>query len=623
MKYVLILALFLSSILLSQSTNLFIPLEVQRAFENGTHSYDGTVGENYWINHTDYKIDVELFPDSNLIVGSEKIIYYNESPDSLTELIIRLYQNITKPGSVRNWNYPESALNNGMIINELKLQNKLIDLNSGSINISGTNMSVRIKNKLGPGSPIELEINWEFEIPQEQIRMGNYNGNYFIAYWYPQISVYDDVYGWDELQYAGTVEFYNDFNNYEINITVPDNYVIWTTGYLQNAEDVFQKSIIEKIQTAKDSDETVNIITPEDYHNNRVTIKNDNNKNRWRIKANKVPDVAWAASNNYNWDASSIEVEDGRRVMTAAIYPDSIKQYKDAAFYAHETIKYLSEESPGYPYPWSHTTSFCNSERGGGMEFPMMQNNGAPKRIGSNVGLIFHEIVHSYFPFYMGINERRAAWMEEGWASFFPGDFVKNFDSLYDYHAYRVASYLGVAGTSIDMPMILPSYMMTNGEMRNNFYNRPVTAYEELRHLLGNELFHKALIEFMDRWHEKHPIAYDFFFTFDDVVGEDLSWFWNPWFFELGYPDLGIENVDLIDRDILLTIKKVGNIPTRIAYTFIFEDGTSQHFLESANNWKDSNIAVFKHSTDKKLVKVKLGDDLIPDINQKNDVFEM
>jgi len=605
----------------SQSSSLYIPRDVKKAYDNGTRTYNGTPGKNYWVNHTDYKISAELIPDSNIIVGSEKIVYHNESPDSLSEIVIRLYQNIAKPGVARNWSIPESMLTKGVEISKLKVQDSLIEVNSKNARVYGTNMIVKLQNKLAPNSSINLEIDWECEVPKIPLRMGNFNGDYFIAYWYPQISVYDDVFGWDEIQYEGTVEFYNDFNNFEVNLTVPEDYIIWSTGELQNADELFQKEIIDRIEKAKSSDEIVNIITLEDYKNNNVTLKKDNGKNTWKFKAVKVPDVAWATSNNYNWDASSIEVEKDRRVLTAAVYPDSVEQYKNGALYARETIKYMSEVSPGYPYPWSHTTAFCNKNRGGGMEFPMIQNNGAPKSIGSLVGLIFHEIAHSYFPFYMGTNERRAAWMDEGWASFFPRKVVEKFDSTFDYQVYRVAAYVGEAGNTKDMPMILPSYMMTHGESRNNFYNRPANAYEELHQLLGDALFHKALREYMNRWHEKHPIAYDFFFTFDDVVGEDLAWFWKPWFFELGYPDLGIDDVEINSNDVTLTIEKVGNIPTRIAYTFVYEDGTKDNFTASAFHWKNGNYATFKHSINKKLKKIILGDDLIPDVNQKNDIF--
>jgi DNA-binding ferritin-like protein (Dps family) len=622
-RIILLVLLAISSNIFSQNSNLFIPLDVLEAYENGTRTYDGTVSDSYWVNHTDYNIDVELFPDSGLLVGSAKIKYFNQSPDSLSNLVIRLYQNILKPGSIRDWNMPEKYLGKGIEVLSINVLGKTIDLNSKDVNVSGTNMTLNLPNKLYSNGEVELEIKWEFLFPERAIRMGNYEGDYFVGYWYPQISVYDDVYGWDVLQYSGTAEFYNDFNNYNINYKVPTDYVIWSTGDLQNFKTVFHSNIIERFEEAKKSDKTIRIITPEDYANNSVTINNDSGKNIWNFVANKVPDVAWAVSNNYNWDASSVEVEPGRRVLTAAVYPDSIEQNKNAAFYAHETIKYMSEVSPGIPYPWSHTTAFTNKKKGGGMEFPMIQNNGAPKSLGSSVGLIFHEIAHSYLPFYMGTNERRSAWMDEGWATFFPRAIVNKFDSTNKYQERRVASYEKVAGKTKDIPMIYPSYMMTHGESRNNFYNRPAIAYEELRHLLGDELFHKALREYMNRWHEKHPIGTDFFFTFNDVAGEDLSWFWNPWFFDLGYPDLALENVTVNENSATATVSMVGNLPTRIELTILFEDGETKVVSTSASQLKGRTKVDINFGISKKIKTVKLGSELIPDVNKENNLFEM
>lgn len=624
MQRIIFLIFFISiTNVFSQNSNLFIPLDVLEAYENGTRTFDGTVSEHYWVNHTDYKIDVEFFPDSNFVVGSAKIIYFNESPDSLSKIVLRLYQNIVKPGVVRDWNIPAKSLGDGMEIKSLIVRDDSVKINSKYAQISGTNMSIKLDEKLFPNDKIELEIKWSFELPKFPLRMGNYEGDFFIAYWYPQVAVYDDVFGWDMIQYSGSVEFYNDFNNYDINYTVPADYVIWSTGELQNGEDVFSNEILKRFKEAKNSDETVNIITADDYTKNNVTLTTVSGKNTWNFRASKVPDIAWAVCNNYNWDASSIEVEPGRRVLTAAVYPDSIEQYKEAALYARETIKYMSEVSPGIPYPWSHTTAFTNKRKGGGMEFPMMQNNGAPKRVSSNVGLIFHEIVHSYLPFYMGTNERRAAWMDEGWAAFFPRRIVEKYDSTSKYGENRVASYERFAGKTKDMPMVLPSYMMTHGESRNNFYNRPAVAYEELRQLLGDELFHKALREYMNRWHEKHPIGYDFFFTFNDVVGEDLSWFWNPWFFDFGYPDLALENVEVDKNNVAISISKIGNIPTRIKLTILYDDGESEVIQKSASLWKENDKIEIKHKSDKKIKLVKLGSDLIPDVNKKNNLFVM
>ena len=624
-RILLIAFLIFSTNIQSQKSSLFIPLEVQVAYENETRTYDGTVSDKYWINQTDYKINAELFPDSNLLIGDAKITYYNNSPDSLRNIVFRLYQNILKPGSVRDWNVPDSFLGDGIKITSLKIMGNLIDINSLGVRIVGTNMKVDLEKLLLPNEKLEMEIGWEFNFPKRPMRMGNYGGDYFIAYWYPQIAVYDDVNGWDELEYSGTAEFYNDFNNYELNYKVPSNYVVWSTGELLNCKDVFQNSIVEKIVQAKKSDYTVNIITALDYANGKVTNSNHNGKNIWKFEAKKVPDVAWVASNNYNWDASSVEVEKERRVLTAAIYPDSIKQYRNAAKYANETIKYMSEISPGIPYPWSHTTAFTNKAKSGGMEFPMMQNNGAPKTESGNAGLIFHEISHSYLPFYMGTDERRAAWMDEGWASLLSQTIVDKYDSTDGpkYYERRISDYVRIAGTLQDMPMILPSYMMTHGESRNNYYNRPNVAYEELRQLLGDQLFHKALREYMNRWHEKHPIAYDFFFTFNEVVGEDLSWFWNPWFFELGYPDLAIDEVKTDSDNIVISLSKSGNIPTRVEINLFYTDGTSDTIRESASIWKENTKLKLKHKSDKTIKFVKLGSEVIPDVNQKDNIFKL
>ncbi len=223
----------------------------------------------------------------------------------------------------------------------------------------------------------------------------------------------------------------------------------------------------------------------------------------------------------------------------------------------------------------------------------------------------------------MGTNERRAAWMDEGWATFFPRTVVNKFDSTNKYQERRVASYEKVAGNTKDIPMVYPSYMMTHGESRNNFYNRPAIAYEELRHLLGDELFHKALREYMNRWHEKHPIGNDFFFTFNDVVGEDLSWFWKPWFFELGYPDLALDNVTINENSVTVSVAMVGNLPTRIELTVLFEDGETKIITTSASRLKGRTKVDINFETSKKIKTVKLGSELIPDVNKKNNLFEL
>jgi Peptidase family M1 domain len=617
----------LSFSLYGQTSKLYVPLNIQNAIKKETRSNDGKPGKNYWQNKSDYKITAELFPDSSYLIGDETITYYNNSPDSLNEIVVRLYQDIAKYGSTRDWSFKKEWLNNGVKINYISIDDYKLDLTSQSNDIyrDATNLIINLKRKMAPAGTIELKIGWEFEIPKlVKLRMGNYGaGNLYVAYWYPQVAVYDDIDGWDKLDYSGKVEFYNDFSNYDVSIKVPRGMVVWATGELQNGEKVFRKDIFEKYEKAQQSDETINIITQEDYSKGIVTA--DNKFNEWHFKSNNVTDFTFATSKSFNWDGASVVVEESteRRVLTDVIYEDGTIYYDEAAQYARATIEYLSSEIPGFPYPYSHATTYCNGNSGGGMESPMMANNGAPSILASHIGLVFHEISHNYFPFIMGTNERKYAWMDEGWAAFLPTDIVNKYDPDFDYRKRRVSSYANRAGEETDLPLVIPSYSYKTKSARLGFYDRPANAYYALNELLGDELFKKGLLEYMSRWIGKHPLPQDFFFTFNDVVGEDLTWFWKPWFFEFGYPDLALTNVEAEVDFVSVTVKKVGNIPTRVEVLFKFEDGEKKTIIKSASVWKNNKDELqIKFENHQKLKSIILGNKYIPDAVKSNNIIE-
>ena len=621
--FLLSFSLIVNSFSYSQESKVYLPLNFQNALETGTRTLNGKPGANYWQNSSDYEITVELLPDSSYLVGSEKVTYYNNSPDSLKEIVIRLYQNIFKVGSIRDWYVSQKYLNNGVKLNYMILDGDSLDIsdNSREIVTSSTNLIIKLKEKIPPNSKIDLDIGWEFEIPYElRLRMGNYgDGNFYVAYWYPQISVYDDIDGWDKINYGGWVEFYNDFNNYDVKIKVPKGILVWATGELNNSKDVLRQDIFEKYELAQISDSTINIVEKSDYETGIVTSENE--FNIWHFKAENVTDFTFATSKTFNWDGTSVIVDSstGRRALTDVIYKDRTVHYDNSAQYARATIEYLSSNIPGYPYPYSHATSYCNGNRGGGMESPMMANNGAPKQRPSHVGLIFHEISHNYFPFMMGTNERKYAWMDEGWASFLPTDLVQYYDSDYDYRERTISSYENRAGYESDLPLVIPSYSYKTSSARIGFYNRPAAAYYELMELLGRDLFIDALWKYIDRWEGKHPLPYDFFFTFDYVAKEDLSWFWKPWFIEYGYPDLGLSDFSQNDGNVSVTVNKIGNLPTRIELTLEFENGENKKINKSEDVWNNGeNSFLIKYETSEKIKKVILGNKYIPDINEDN-----
>ena len=627
MKKLILLIFFINfTYTYSQFSNFFLSSEFKAAVENGTRTLDGIPGKNYWQNKSEYKINVQLLPDSGYLVGDETILYYNNSPDTLREIVIRLYQDIAKYGATRDWYVGKSLLNDEVKINYLIVENDSLDLslNSRDIRRGSTNLIINLKNNIPPSSKVKLKIGWEFEIPKRlRLRMGNYgDGNFYIAYWYPQVAVYDDIDGWDMIDYEGAVEFYNDFSNFDVKILVPKGMLVWATGDLQNAEKVLRNDILEKYELAKRSDSTINILTPADYSKGLVTAGNE--MNEWQFNAENVTDFSFATSKTFNWDGASVIVDSisGRRALTDVVYKDSTIHYDKSAQYARSTIEYLSHELPGFPYLYTHATSYCNGNRGGGMESPMMANNGAPSDRGRHIGLIFHEIAHNYFPFILGTNERKYAWMDEGWASFLPTEVVNRYVPDNKYRKRRISSYEFGAGRESDLPLIVPSYSYKTGLARLGFYDKPAVIYYELMELLGKENFKGALLEFMDRWKGKHPLPQDFFFTFNDVVGEDLSWFWKPWFYEYGYPDLGLSGLTVENNVASLCVNKIGNYPTRIELTVEFENGETSYISRSANVWgnKENSIKVEFDATSK-IKKITLGNELIPDINKKNNTL--
>jgi len=509
-----------------------------------------------------------------------------------------------------------------MEISKLSVDNSEIDLSSRKVYYTTTNMYVNLDEPLLPESSKTIGISWSFKMPQKRwIRFGQYSKKHlFVGYWYPQIAVYDDVAGWDRIEYAGMVEYYNDPNNFDINITVPSDFVVWATGELQNAGEVFQSGIVTKYENAMVSDEVIRIITDQDYQNKSVT--KPGKTHTWNFKAVGVPDFAFAASTGSNWDAVSLTVDPltGRRVLISSVYPDSAVHYEDVAMIARNAVEYMSEELPGVPYPYPQATVFANGRKTGGMEFPMMANDGAPDDYDDLQGLTFHEVFHNYFPFFMGTNERKYAFMDEGWARYLPMGFLEKYAPQDNYFQRSVAQYESFAGSDNELPPMIPTYIFNDYQtQRMAAYTRPAVAYYLLHQMLGDKKFKMAMKEYIRRWAGKHPMPYDFFNTFNDVVGEDLSWFWEPWFFQQGYPDLSIK--DLTDENTLI-IEMKGLMPVPLELEVVYEDGTKDRISKDARIWaKGFKVLEFPLVRDKAVKSVILGNDLIPDSRPKDNTW--
>jgi hypothetical protein len=623
-SWIILLILFTSiSVGISQD-GLYTSINFKKAYDNGTRSINGEPGENYWQNRADYDIKVELDPQNRTITGRERIYYQNNSPDSLNNLYLKIYQDIYKIGTLRDIPMDSSDIHHGTEV-------QYILINGDSVKISGddskilrtaTVLRLKLEEPLSPGDDLNLDLGWETSLPgTTRLRMGAYGDSaFFVAHWFPRIAVYDDIDGWDINPYSGIQEFYNDFGDFDVEITVPGDFIVWATGLLQNMDEVLDEKYIDRFEEASSSDSVIQIVTSTDYLNGPVPIQNKNNV--WRYKALYVPDFAFATSNCYLWDATSLTVdEDGdRRVVVDVAYRAQSEELYDVAKIARESIKYLSSEMPAYPFPYPKLTVFNGS---GGMEFPMMVNDGTTTTRASTIGLTAHEIAHTYFPFFMGTNEKKYAWMDEGWAVMLIFDLQNRTSNGTNQIQREIRTYYKIAGQDLDLPMMIPSLYMRGTTYRVAAYSRPSIAYHLLREVMGDKKFIKALHLYMDCWNGKHPIPYDFFYTFDQVNGESLAWFWIPWFFEQGYVDLAIKEVKTSDDKTEVAIEKIGQLPVPIKAIIVYSDESKERITYSAEVWKENSSEyrfIFDH--EKQIDRIEIGDQYIPDINQENNTYQ-
>ena len=278
----------------------------------------------------------------------------------------------------------------------------------------GTNKSIKLKKPLLPKDSIHLALDWHFDVSKQSGREGAIDSTtFFLAYFYPRIAVYDDYSGWDKMTFTGGQEFYSDFNNYKLEVNVPKNFLVWATGELQNPKEVLQEKYSQLLEQSMKTDSVIRIVTPEDLRENQITRQDS--VNTWKWEARDIPDVTFAVSNQYNWDAGSVELNDenGRkRVSVQAAYADESEDFHHMVKFGKHALKWFAENYPGIAYPYPKTTIV----RGyADMEYPMMVNDNSAKSLDEARFVVEHEIAHTYFPFYMGTNETPSdLWMRLG-----------------------------------------------------------------------------------------------------------------------------------------------------------------------------------------------------------------
>ncbi len=607
MRFFLLFFISLFAAISLEGQDLYFPREFRVSYDKGFRTKDGKPGENYFVNKASYTISVDFNPADGQLSGEEEIVYYNHSADSLSSLVFKLNQDYFKKGEARDFGANPEDLHDGVKIESMAVNGK--SYTDKDIHRSQTLAVLSLDTPIAPHSTARISVRWQLSYPQKTtLRNGKYDTNtFFVGYWYPQIAVYDDIFGWDKIPYTGRQEFYNDHSDYEVSIRVPSPNVVWATGRIQNAAEVFSPAVVRRYEQALHSPEVVHIIAAGDTAENILSAQA---YHTFKFLAKGVPDFSFATSDHYVWDASTLKLKNGKEVLIAAAYNEKNTLCDTVAAWARKAIAYFSGSVPAIPFPYPSMTVFNG---GGAMEYPMMVNL---TTVADECGLSYvlaHEIGHTYFPFAAGTNETVYSWMDEGLINYFPRYAARSIKRGCNYFKNMLDGYTGKAGQYYDMPMMVPANVAhDNRAYRQLSYSRPSFAFYQLTQYLGDSVFFAALRNFYSVWKGKHPYPYDFFFSFNTFTGQNLNWFWKAYFQDFSYPDLVIEKADYKDGKLFITLRNAGGMPVMTRVHLTFADGTRKTFTEPLTIWKDKTEVQLVYATDKPK-EIIIGDELNPD----------
>ncbi|MBB6235729.1 hypothetical protein HDC90_000329 [Pedobacter sp. AK013] len=609
--------LWCTTIYVSAQTTLPLEPVFQKTYQKETRNTNGKPGKNYWQNTSKYDLNVDFNPISRLLKGKVQVTYTNNSPDTLKEIWFKLYPNLYKKGTPRKSKLAESDLGDGVAIEKMVANGKSI----ADFKINGTNMTVNIP-AVAPGKTISFSINYSYTLNKgSHVRTGQVDeGSYFVAYFFPRIAVYDDVDGWNKFPYTGAEEFYNDFDQFNVSITVPGAYGVWATGDLKNPSEVFQNDIVSRMLSAEKNDAIIDVITAKDLTDKKVMQPNA--YNTFKFEAKNVTDFVFALSDHYLWKSSSLVVDPKtkRRTRVDAVFNPKHKDYYEVIDFARKTVDAMSYTFPKWPFPYNHETVFDGLDQ---MEYPMMVNDNPVDNRVDAITLTDHEIFHTMFPFYMGINETKYGWMDEGWATIGEWLISPMIDSTI-VDEYGVQPTASSSGGKDDTPIMTLTPDLKGSGSFTNSYPKPGLAYLYVKDYLGDELFTKALHTYIQNWNGKHPMPYDFFNSMNEGSGKNLNWFWKAWFFDDGVTDMAIKAVDKTSGGYAVVIENKSVKAMPVDLTLTYNDGSVEKNHSTIGIWEKGDKQVkINITTTKKLSKVVMGNPHTPDKVKSDNSFSV
>ncbi|WP_184549711.1 M1 family metallopeptidase [Mucilaginibacter sp. FT3.2] len=603
---------------------------------NDFRNAGGAPGSKYWQNRADYKLDVTLDTAKNRIDGSVVITYTNNSPDALTFLWLQDDQNIYREDSRAE---ATTAAKDGRFANRSYTKGDEIKaiyiIKNGKTTkadylVTDTRLQIKLKDSLkAEGSKLQIKIEYGFEIPKYGTdRMGRLQTKngwiYEIAQWYPRMEVYDDVTGWNVLPYLGAGEFYLEYGNFDYSITAPSNMVVTGSGELLNPAEVYSPTTISRLAAARASDKTVMIKDESDV------LRGDDHPKKsmltWRFACKNARDVAWSASKAFVWDAARINLPSGKKALAQSVYPAEVKgndAWGRSTEYVKNAIELYSNQWFEYTYPVA--TNVAGTV--GGMEYPGIVFCGWESKKGGLWEVTNHEFGHNWFPMIVGSNERKYAWMDEGFNTFLNDVDTRVFNKGEYYEpADQQKAAGGLFSADAEPIMTVPDVLQENF-LGVAAYEKPSLGLTILREqILGEQRFDYAFRTYIKRWAFKHPTPYDFFHTMDNAAGEDLSWFWNEWFFTTWKLDQSISAINYQDGDpskgALITIENLEEMALPVTIAIKEENGKTGLVKLPVEIWQRGSVWTCPYkSTSKIMVATIDPDHKLPDVNPDNNSF--
>ncbi|MGN2245927.1 M1 family metallopeptidase [Frateuria sp. GZRR35] len=606
---------------------------------NAYRSGDGKPGPLFWQNRADYTIEATLDPASRLLSGHETITYTNHSPSALDVLWLQLDQNRYKTDARGAFTseFP-TEFTHGYQIASVQVEDGSGHLTPVKWVVSDTRMQLHLPEAVkAKGGSVRVHIAWSFTVPGEfGGRMdvnASKNGDIFeIAQWYPRLCVYDDLRGWDTAPYLNS-EFYLEYGDFDYKVTVPSDMIVAGSGELVNPQEVLTQTQIKRLDEARHSDKTVMIRTPAEVNQPSSRPKQGGTLT-WHFRMHNTRDVAFGASKAYVWDAARINLPHGKSALAMSVYPVE-SEWNRATEFLKASVEHFSKE--WFPYPWP--VAINEAGTAGGMEYPGITFDHKRAKGGALHMLIAHEIGHTWFPMIVGSNERRDAWMDEGFNTFVDiyedeafnhGEFAPKRDSEYAPGGGNPADEIARVIADPQAPALLNGADMTPEKYRHPIsYFKGAFGLVLLREqILGPERFDDAFRKYIATWAFRHPSPSDFFRFMESEAGEDLGWFWRGWYQHNWTFDMAVRKVEPIDGDwshgAAVTVANLDRLVLPNTLRLTYDDGSTKDVRVPVETWQQHREYVVRVAGSRKVVSVALDPAHgLPEADRTNDVLQV